>query len=189
VIVLFGAGGQLGQELACAARAQSIPVRAFDRSEADITNPRAVAEAITRTKASMVVNAAAYTAVDKAETESDEAKRVNETGPAILAEACARSRLPLVHISTDYVFDGTKPGPYVETDPVSPLGVYGRTKAAGEEAIRIRHPEHLILRTSWVFGRFGRNLLKTVLKLAAEHDGLRFVFDQRGCPTSTADLA
>jgi dTDP-4-dehydrorhamnose reductase len=189
VILLFGAGGQLGQELACAARARSIPVRAIDRSEADITNPRAVAEAIMGTKASLVVNAAAYTAVDKAETETAQAKLVNETGPALLAEACARSRLPLVHLSTDYVFDGTKNAPYVETDPISPLGVYGRTKAAGERAVRTRHAEHLILRTSWVFGRFGRNLLKTALKLAAERDELRFVADQRGCPTSTADLA
>ncbi|MFL5037979.1 MAG: dTDP-4-dehydrorhamnose reductase [Microvirga sp.] len=189
MILLFGAGGQLGQELACAARERSIPIRAFDRSQADISDASAVTKAITETKASLVVNAAAYTAVDKAETAVDEAKRANETGPAILAEACARSRLPLVHISTDYVFDGSKTGPYVETDPVSPLGVYGRTKAAGEEAIRIRHAEHLILRTSWVFGRFGRNLLKTAVKLAAERDDLRFVADQRGCPTSTADLA
>lgn len=189
MILLFGAGGQLGRELAGLASVRAVPLRGVSRVEGDVTDRQAVADAIAAAKPTVVVNAAAYTAVDKAESEPDEAARVNESGPAILAEACARQQLPLVHISTDYVFDGTKAGSYVETDPIAPLGVYGLTKAAGEEAIRGWHPWHLVIRTSWVYGRFGRNLLKTVLRLAGERDELRFVADQRGCPTSTADIA
>ena len=113
----------------------------------------------------------------------------NETGPARLGEACNAAGIPLVHISTDYVFDGTKPTAYVETDPVAPASSYGRSKEAGERALRSAAPRHVILRTSWVYGEFGHNFLKTMLRLAATRDELRIVADQRGCPTSTLDLA
>ena len=189
MILLFGGGGQLGRELTALAQARGVPLRALAHAEADIAEPQAVADAIAATSPALVVNAAAYTLVDKAETEPAEATRANTTGPAVLAEACARARLPLVHISTDYVFDGTKAGAYVEDDPVTPLGVYGRTKAEGEAAVQARLDRSLILRTSWVYGVHGRNILKTVLRLARQRDELRFVADQRGCPTSTADLA
>jgi dTDP-4-dehydrorhamnose reductase len=137
----------------------------------------------------VVVNAAAYTRVDLAEKEPEAARLGNEIGPGVIAEACAAARTPLIHISTDYVFDGSKHGPYAETDPVAPLGVYGATKAAGEEAVRKRLAEHLIIRTSWVYGAYGNNFLKTMLRLAGERDELRVVADQRGCPTSTGDIA
>jgi dTDP-4-dehydrorhamnose reductase len=189
VILLFGGNGQLGRELTALAEARGVPLRALSHFEADIADPFAVDAAVAAARPSLVVNAAAYTAVDKAESEPAEAERVNTRGPGFLAHACARKGIPLVHISTDYVFDGTKDGPYVERDPVAPLGVYGRTKAEGEDWVRAWLDWHLILRTSWVYGVHGRNILKTVLKLAQERDELRFVADQRGCPTSTADIA
>ena len=189
MILLFGGGGQLGRELTALAAARSVSLRAPAHAEADIAEPESVAAAIAAAHPAIVVNAAAYTKVDEAETEIAAATRGNATGPAVLAEACARAHLPLVHVSTDYVFDGTKAGAYVESDPVAPSSVYGRTKADGEAAVRTRHREHLILRTSWVYGVHGRNMLKTALRLARERDELRFVADQRGCPTSTADLA
>jgi dTDP-4-dehydrorhamnose reductase len=189
VILLFGGNGQLGRELTALATARSVPLRALSHAEADIADTKAVAEAIAVTRPSVVVNAAAYTRVDRAESEPAAATRANAAGPAVLSAACAGARLPLVHVSTDYVFDGRKNGPYVENDPVAPLGVYGRTKAEGEAAVRRVLTEHLILRTSWVYGVYGHNILKTVLRLAQEHVELRFVADQRGCPTSTADIA
>ena len=189
MILLFGARGQLGQELVALAQQREVALRGMTRVEADIADAQAIAAAIAATQPSLVVNAAAYTAVDKAETEIEAAARANVSGPAVVATACAAARLPMIHISTDYVFDGQKIGAYREQDPIAPLSVYGRTKAAGEEAIRSRLANHLILRTSWVYGAYGRNVLKTVLKLAAERDELAFVADQRGCPTSTADLA
>ncbi len=137
---------------------------------------------------SLVLNAAAYTNVDQAEIERDEAFRANGEGPKVLAQACAEKGIPLIHISTDYVFDGRKPSAYTETDPIAPINAYGQSKLAGEIAVRDTLDRHVILRTSWVFGIYGRNFLKTMLKLAAERDELRVVADQRGCPTSTADL-
>jgi dTDP-4-dehydrorhamnose reductase len=188
VILVFG-HGQLGQELARAANTQNTPLRVLARADCDIAAPRAAARAIVRERPSLVVNAAAYTKVDQAETEIDAAQRDNEIGPGVLARACADAGVPLVHISTDYVFDGTQPGAYRESDPIAPLGVYGRTKAAGESAVRAALREHLILRTSWVYGAFGHNFLKTMLRLAVTKDELRVVADQRGCPTSTRELA
>ena len=124
--------------------------------------------AIGRHKPSLVVNAAAYTKVDAAESETTAARRGNEIGPAVLAAACAAAGVPLIHISTDYVFDGNKDGAYVEDDPIAPINAYGRTKAAGERAVREAARKHVILRTSWVYGEFGQNFLKTMLKLAAD---------------------
>lgn len=188
-VLLFGANGQLGQELVAYSRPSGARLIAHSRAETDIADVARVEHAIATARPDIVVNAAAYTKVDKAESERDEAYRVNQQGAAVLASACAAADVPLLHISTDYVFDGTKPEPYVETDPTAPLGVYGASKLAGEGEIRRRHKKHVILRTSWVYGKYGSNFLKTMLRLAAERSELRVVADQRGSPTSTADLA
>ena len=189
MILIFGGNGQLGQELARAGAVRGLALVALGRAEADIADAGAVDRAFATHQPKLIVNAAAYTKVDLAETEVEAARRSNETGPKLLAQACAEARLPLIHISTDYVFDGTKPGAYLESDPVAPTGSYGRSKAAGEAAVRAANPRHLIIRTAWVYGEFGHNFLKTMLRLAATRDELRIVADQRGCPTSTADLA
>jgi dTDP-4-dehydrorhamnose reductase len=189
VILVFGGGGQLGQELARMGAARRAPLVALPRSQADIADRAGVRAAIERHRPSLVVNAAGYTKVDLAESEPEKARLGNEIGPASLAEACAAATVPLVHISTDYVFDGTKTGAYREDDPIAPQGEYGRSKVAGEAAVRAALPQHVILRTSWVYGEFGHNFLKTMLRLAATRDELRVVADQRGCPTSTGDLA
>ncbi len=189
MILLFGANGQLGQEMVRASAARKMALVALSHAEADIADANAVREAIARHKPALVVNAAAYTKVDLAETDVEAARRGNDIGPALLGEACAAAGIPLVHVSTDYVFDGTKPTAYVETDAVSPASSYGRSKEAGERALRAATPRHVILRTSWVYSEFGHNFLKTILRLAATRDELRIVADQRGCPTSTLDLA
>jgi dTDP-4-dehydrorhamnose reductase len=161
----------------------------FDREALDITNQSAVQEVINKHKPDAVINAAAYTAVDQAESEPTLAFKVNRDGPAYLASACAECRVPLIHISTDYVFDGTKKGPYVEADPISPLGIYGQSKAAGEDEIRKILPHHIILRTAWLYGTHGKNFVKTMLRLGHEQEIIRVVSDQFGCPTYAADLA
>ncbi|ACK51634.1 dTDP-4-dehydrorhamnose reductase [Methylocella silvestris BL2] len=189
MILIFGAGGQVGQELQRAAFGKGVACRALSHAEVDIADAADVARAFDETRPTLVVNAAAYTKVDLAETEVDAAQRANEIGPGVVGKACAARETPLIHISTDYVFDGTKTGPYVESDPLAPLGVYGRTKAAGEAAARDAAPRHVILRTSWVYGEFGNNFLKTMLRLARDRDELRVVADQHGCPTSTRDIA
>lgn len=188
-ILLFGAGGQLGRELTALAAERGVALVALTRAEGDISNAAAVAAALRAHRPGLVVNAAAYTAVDRAESEKLAAFAVNAEGPAILAEATAGAQVPLLHVSTDYVFDGAKSGPYVETDPVAPLGVYGASKSEGEVCIRALQPRHIILRTAWVYGVHGANFLKTMLRLAGERDVLRVVADQRGCPTATHDLA
>lgn len=186
-ILLTGARGQLGCELA--RRAGATVVKAFGRDELDVTNIDSVQRAFDACAPKIVVSAGAYTAVDKAETDAEAAFAVNRDGPAHLAAACLRAHIPLVHISTDYVFDGTKAGPYVEDDPVAPLGVYGASKLAGEEAIRGSGVKHVILRTAWVYGVEGANFVKTMLRLARERDVVWVVDDQRGCPTFAGDLA
>ena len=186
MILVFGLG-QLGQNLVRASAAQQVPLTALDRAQADISDPAAVSAAIARHRPALVVNAAAYTKVDLAESESEAAFRVNAGGAAIIGAACAG--IPLIHISTDYVFDGAKSGPYLEDDPVAPVNVYGQSKAAGEQAVRETTPRHVIIRSSWIFGEFGQNFLKTMLRLAATRDELRVVADQHGSPTSTRDLA
>lgn len=188
-ILAFGAEGQLGRELAACARRHGISIRMVSRGEADISDADAVERAMTSAAPAIVVNAAGYTKVDRAEAEPGAAFRANAVGPEILARACATNGIPLVHISTDYVFDGGKMTAYVESDPVAPLGVYGRSKAAGEAAVRQSLEHHVILRTSWVYGVYGVNFLKTILRLAGERDELRVVADQRGRPTGTTDLA
>ena len=188
-ILLFGANGQLGQEILARAPSVSFKIVGRSRSETDIADAAAVEAAFRAARPDIVVNAAAYTKVDKAETERDQAYRVNKDGAGILAAVCAAADVPFVHISTDYVFDGSKPGSYVEDDPPAPVSVYGASKLAGEEEVRRRHKKHVILRTSWVYGQYGSNFLKTMLRLAEERSELRVVADQHGSPTCTADLA
>jgi len=188
-LLVFGAGGQLGTEMLSLAQARGIGARGFARADVDISDRAKVEEAVAAIKPRFVLNAAAYTAVDKAESEVEAAHAGNVTGAENIALATAKAGVPLIHISTDYVFDGSKKGAYVETDPLAPLGVYGCTKAEGEAAVRAANPQHVILRTSWVFSRFGANFLKTMLRLARERDGLKVVADQHGCPTSTQDIA
>lgn len=188
-MIVTGAQGQVGWELTRRAATLGHEVLAWDMAELDITDADAVQQALDASGAELVINAAAYTAVDKAEQESEQAFAVNRDGPAHLAAACARLNLPLLHISTDYVYDGAKIDPYVETDPTTPLGVYGASKLAGDEAVRSLWSRHLILRVSWVFGIHGHNFVKTILRLAREREELRIVADQRGCPTYAGDLA
>ena len=140
-------------------------------------------------KPDLVINAAAYTAVDKAESEPELAFAVNRDGPAALAEACQAIGAPLIHVSTDYVFDGSKRGAYVEEDPVNPASVYGASKEAGESAIRARLPAHVIIRSSWIYAPMGQNFVRTMLRLGRERPELRVVDDQTGSPTAAAELA
>jgi dTDP-4-dehydrorhamnose reductase len=187
-LLVFGAGGQLGRAL-LALRDGGLPVVGATRAEADVADIDAVRAAVARVAPAVIVNAAAYTDVDRAEDEPEKARRANATGPAVLASVCAERGLPLIHVSTDYVFDGRKEGAYVESDPIGPLNVYGRTKAAGEEAVRETLDRYLILRTSWLFAADGRNFVTTILRLAAERDTISVVTDQRGSPTGAGDLA
>lgn len=187
--LVLGAQGQLGQELATLCAARRIAAILLPRQECDISNLGQIRAAIDSTRPSVIINAAAYTKVDQAEKEPGLAQRANRDGPAMLAQASAELDIPLIHVSTDYVFDGSKPSAYVETDPVMPLGVYGLSKEAGERAIRSAQRRHVIVRTAWVYGIHGRNFLKTMLDLAAAREGWGVVNDQVGNPTATADLA
>jgi dTDP-4-dehydrorhamnose reductase len=189
VILVLGGQGQLGQELAARAGEAGVALTAVGHAEVDIADPKTIARTIARIRPSLVVNAAAYNAVDKAESQQALAQRTNALGASVVGASARRAGLPLIHLSTDYVFDGEKVGPYREDDPINPINVYGRTKAAGEEGVRNGHPHHLILRTAWLFGIYGSNFLKNVLRLAAEREVLGFVAAQRGSPTATADLA
>jgi len=189
VILVFGGEGQFGRELARTAARRGVPLTALARAQADIADADAVKAALAAIRPLLVVNAAAYTHVDKAESDVAAAVAANAKGPAVLARMCAGAGIPLLHLSTDYVFDGKKPAPYVESDVVAPLSVYGRTKAEGEAAVRDILPRHIILRTAWAYGEFGHNFLKTILRLAMERSELRVVADQHGSPTSTRDLS
>jgi dTDP-4-dehydrorhamnose reductase len=188
-LLVFGAGGQLGQEVLTLAARQGLEAVGCRRARADITDFKAIEAVMKAVSPRLVLNAAAYTAVDRAESEPEAAFAANVTGAENIARAAAAQDVPVIHISTDYVFDGTKTSAYVESDPVAPLGVYGRTKADGEARVRAVNARHFILRTSWVYGQFGANFLKTILRLARERDELRIVADQHGCPTATEDLA
>jgi len=186
-ILVTGADGQVGQALRRLGADRDL--LALDRTALDITDAAAVARVVPEVRADVVINAAAYTAVDRAQSESDQAFAVNGDGPANLARACLEAAIPLFHISTDYVFDGSRPGAYSEDDPVAPLGVYGQSKWAGEARVREILPRHLILRTSWVFGLEGNNFVRTMLRLGREREALRVVDDQRGCPTFADHIA
>lgn len=197
-ILLFGANGQVGHELRRSLAAQGVVI-ATTRSGrlddgmacevADFDLPDALPDLVARIAPAVVVNAAAYTAVDKAESDRDAAFRANAEAPSRIAEACARMGIPLVHYSTDYVFDGTGTRPYREDDPTAPLGVYGESKLAGEQGIRASGADHMILRTAWVYAPHGKNFLRTMLRLGAERDTLGVVADQIGTPTSAGLIA
>ena len=188
-VLVIGGDGQLGQALAAAGKPDGMRLAFRDLPDVDLTRPETIAAAIEATAADAIVNAAAFTAVDKAEAEPALAEAVNAAGAGSLAELCDSAAIPLIHISTDYVFDGAKPAPYLETDPTAPLGVYGRTKLAGEVAVASRAAHHIILRTAWVFSPFAGNFAKTMLRLAATRDELRVVDDQIGTPTYAPHLA
>ena len=187
-ILLTGASGQVGFELR-RALAPLGEVHAFDRAGLDLADAVAVVKAFRRVKPALVVNAAAYTAVDKAESEPALAHAINALAPQALAEESRRTGAVMVHYSTDYVFDGSKREPWREDDPVAPLNEYGRSKLAGERAIGRSGAKHLVFRTSWVYGPRGKNFLATMLNLAATREELRVVADQRGAPTSSLFLA
>lgn len=187
--VVLGAAGQLG----CALRATRCDVGqhiiGLTHADLDVTNRQAVSRTLAELRPHLVINAAAYTAVDQAESESVRAFAINRDGAANLAEACASLDVPMIQLSTDYVFDGRKIGPYREEDEPAPLSVYGLSKAEGERLVSERHDRGAIVRTSWLFGVDGHNFVKTIAKLARDRDVLRVVADQRGCPTPAADLA
>lgn len=187
-VLITGAAGQVGSELVKLAPV-GFEVVGYKSSELDITNAQQVQQIVAEQAPALIINAAAYTAVDKAESDAQRAYAVNETGVKNLAEAALSLGIPVFHISTDYVFDGTATEPYKETDPVGPTGVYGASKLAGEQALANSGVKHIILRTSWVFGAEGNNFVKTMLRLGKERDTLGVVADQHGCPTSAASIA
>ncbi len=188
-LLVFGGTGQIGHALTEAAQKLGWEAPAPSHAEVDLCDARAVAESVRRHRPAVIVNAAGYTAVDRAESERDQAFGANRDGARILAEAAGAADLPLIHLSTDYVFDGRAATPYSEADAVGPLGVYAKSKEAGERAVRAAAPRHLILRTSWVYSPIGTNFLRTMLRLGSERPELSIVDDQLGCPTSAADIA
>lgn len=185
-ILVTGGTGQLATSLAKLGGARVVVV---GRPEFDFDRPETIAATVGKYRPAFVVNAAAWTAVDLAESEVAGATRANETGPAELARVCAAHDIPLIHVSTDYVYAGDKEGAYVETDPISPQTVYGRTKAAGEQAVLAAHPKSLILRTAWVYSAHGKNFVRTMINAGAKNPQLKVVGDQSGNPTSSDDLA
>lgn len=189
-VLVTGAAGMLGHALreSCP---DELTMVGLDLPELDITDPASVERAIAEQKVQAVLNGAAYTDVDGCESHEAEALAVNGTGAGIVAAACCRAGIPVLHVSTDYVFDGKIPAPgaYTESDRTGPLSAYGRTKLAGEQAVAAACPEHWIVRTQWLYGLHGKSFVETMLRLAGERDSLAVVDDQVGCPTSTHDLA
>jgi dTDP-4-dehydrorhamnose reductase len=187
-ILLIGKNGQLGNELA----RLLLPlgeVVVLNRQHLDLSRPQEICRVISEIRPTLIVNAAAHTAVDLAEKDEASARAINADAPAVMAEEAQKIGAGLVHYSTDYVFDGTKTSPYVESDPTNPLGVYGRTKLAGEQAVQATGAPHLIFRTAWVYGTRGRNFLLTMLRLATQREELRVVRDQIGAPTWSYEIA
>jgi dTDP-4-dehydrorhamnose reductase len=188
-IAVIGASGQVARALQRAGAERAANLVVAGRPVIDLTRNASVAAFLDGIEPSIAINAAAYTAVDKAETEEAEAFRINRDGPHYLAKWCAAHAVPLLHISTDYVFDGCSRTPYSERDACHPVSAYGRSKAAGEDAVRDALSEHIIVRTAWVYSADGNNFLKTMLRLGAERDVIRVVADQYGTPTSADDIA
>ena len=187
-ILVTGGSGQVGTAIV-RENGGRFDVIAPTRAELDLGDAGAIEAMIAKRDWAAVINCAAYTAVDRAESERDAAFAVNAEAPGVIARAAAARGITLLHVSTDYVFDGSKAGPYREDDPVHPLGVYGASKEAGERAVREAQPRHIILRTAWVVSPWGANFVKTMLRLGAERSELRVVADQIGCPTGAVDIA
>ncbi|MBW1758998.1 MAG: dTDP-4-dehydrorhamnose reductase [Deltaproteobacteria bacterium] len=188
-ILVTGSKGQLGWELIRKSSDFDFEILGTDRFQLDITRQNQIESFFTQFQPDLVINAAAYTNVDAAESDPKTAFAVNKTGPSNLAKVCEKYAVPLIHVSTDYVFDGQKGSPYLETDPVSPLGVYGKSKEEGENEIRLHIKAHVIIRTAWLYGAYGHNFVKTMLRLGREKNGIIVVDDQYGSPTSASDLA
>ncbi len=188
-IAVIGASGQLARALTHSAVERGVRLAIAGRPFVDLTTKDSVARFLSSAAPCLVINAAAYTAVDKAESEPDAANLLNAEAPARLAQWCAENDVPLIHVSTDYVFDGRAQTPYREDDACNPQSVYGRSKLAGEQAVRAALERHVIVRTAWVYGRDGNNFLKTMLRLASERDVVRVVADQHGTPTRASDIA
>lgn len=186
-ILITGAGGQVGHELKIATCPHNRI--ALNRQQLDITDPMQIEAVFDQHRPDILINAAAYTQVDRAEHEAETAFAINRDAVADLAFACQQARVPLLHISTDYVFDGSKAGAYRETDSITPLGVYGESKAEGEVVLHGTLERHIILRTSWVFSATGNNFVNTMLRLGKEREELSIVDDQHGCPTSARSIA
>lgn len=188
-LLISGANGQVGWELSRQAKYYDFECVSFNRNEMDITNHTELIEKLRTEKPNIFINAAAYTAVDNAEQEKDMALEVNSNAVHNIAQLCQEQSIFLIHISTDYVFSGSQIKPYIESDGTNPLNVYGKTKLEGEDHIRSTINNHIILRTSWVFGIHGKNFLKTIIRLAHEGQNIRVVNDQFGSPTSARSIA
>lgn len=188
-VLVTGATGQVGGELVHLLQQQGLHYLAPTRAEMDLASPESIRSYVATHKPSWIINPAAYTAVDKAESEVEAATAINATAPGVLGEAAAAIGAPVLHYSTDYVFNGEGTRPWRETDPTGPLGVYGSTKLAGEEALAASGAAHAIFRTSWVYGATGKNFFRTILKFARERESLNIVADQHGAPTWSHDLA
>lgn len=189
MILVTGASGQLGDALSRRLSARGLAFTAVQRPAFNFEAPDTVSACFATTKPSLVINAAAYTAVDKAETDQEAAKACNHTGPLALAKLCEAAGIPFIHVSTDYVFNGDKGEPYQENDPTSPTGVYGATKRDGEEAILATSAQAVILRTAWVYSAHGKNFARTMITAGRKMPVLRVVADQHGTPTAAGDLA
>ena len=196
-ILLTGINGQVGHALNAAFSSNALftgsssatSVVSLDRDQLDLSDVDQIRRVVQMVRPDLIINPAAYTAVDKAESEPELAYAINEAAPRVLAEEAAKINAKLIHFSTDYVYSGAKKEAYLESDDTAPLGVYGKSKLAGEDAIRAVGLPHLIFRTSWVYGAYGKNFLKTILRLAAERDVLRIVADQIGAPTTSTSIA
>lgn len=189
-IFVTGVEGQVARSLREAAAGDPGLVLSFaGRPDVDMARPETIAPAMRAFRPDLVINPAAYTAVDRAESEPELAMAINRDGAGAVAAAAAELGAPIIHLSTDYVYDGLKAAPYIESDPVAPQGVYGQSKLEGEWAVAAANPRHLILRTAWVYAPFGGNFVRTMLRLASERDELRVVDDQVGCPTYAPDIA
>jgi dTDP-4-dehydrorhamnose reductase len=188
-VLVTGHRGMLARDLVPCLQQAGFAAIGCGRAEFDITQEASVCCGLEAVRPDVLINTAAYTAVDRAEAEPEVAFAVNRDGPSLLAAACREAGIPLIHISTDYVFNGSSRYPYREEEPATPLGIYGQSKWAGEERIRAVQGRYLIVRTAWLYGLYGNNFVKTMLRLAREREVLRVVDDQHGCPTWTKDLA